>query len=453
MSTISSLSSSHPIALQLSTYPNTQLVVCINPLHESKQDTLPTPLITPTSSNLFDNDDKSSNDNAQEFILRLCHQRSRLTRLYDLEIERRQSTSQLNTFLDKIDQLLNEYESHKSCNLIIGDTTNTSKSLDDESYSTYFNDVSSLNDSDDVDVNELLVEQTSKQSERPSNNTNDGTMNYEQNVHTDYDDHSYSKISRNNKLPTKKSTILQLKRYKYEGCCPLTTRTYGLDPIKHGIRHFPCTRVTAPINLYKHLIQYHQLTHSPTMQIVRLLADENEEGDIDLFSSQSTSLIATHPTIYRAQCPLNQYGKFGITAEHKIRLCTQPNQPIGAPLVAPKDVCLYDHFVVYHQMKRSCAQRLAEAIVKNKTEPVFRPDEQLLNDTFYIQCPLRHPKAICWKSPISSRHMGQHLTGIHKLDGIARRQIMMTLRKQPSSSSSSSSLSLSDKKLTKATSF
>lgn len=90
-------------------------------------------------------------------------------------------------------------------------------------------------------------------------------------------------------------------------------------------------------------------------------------------------------------------------------------------------------------MKRSCAQRLAEAIVKNKTEPVFRPDEQLLNDTFYIQCPLRHPKAICWKSPISSRHMGQHLTGIHKLDEPARRQIMMALRKQPSS----------EKKLTK----
>jgi hypothetical protein len=98
-------------------------------------------------------------------------------------------------------------------------------------------------------------------------------------------------------------------------------------------------------------------------------------------------------------------------------------------------------------MKRSCAQRLAEAIVKNKIEPVFRPDEQLLNDTFYVQCPLRHPKAICWKSPISTRHMGQHLTGIHKLDRIARRQIMITLRKQPSSSSSS------DKNLPKKTAF
>ena len=95
-------------------------------------------------------------------------------------------------------------------------------------------------------------------------------------------------------------------------------------------------------------------------------------------------------------------------------------------------------------MKRSCAQRLAEAIVKNKTEPIFHPGEQLLNDTFYVQCPLRHPKAICWKSPISSRHMGQHLTGIHKLDQTTRRYIMMTLRKRPL---------LPDEKKTKTVSF
>ena len=85
-------------------------------------------------------------------------------------------------------------------------------------------------------------------------------------------------------------------------------------------------------------------------------------------------------------------------------------------------------------MKRSCAQRLAEAIVKKKSEAVFRADEQLLNETFYVQCPLRNPKAICWKSPISSRHMGQHLTGIHKLDRTERRQIMAALRKQQPSS-------------------
>ena len=115
MSTISSLPSTHPISLQLSPYPNAQLVVCINPLHESNQGILPTPLITPQNSNLFDDDDIS-----QELIHRLCHQRSRLTRLYGLEIERRQSTPQLITFLNNIDQLLNEYECRESIILING---------------------------------------------------------------------------------------------------------------------------------------------------------------------------------------------------------------------------------------------------------------------------------------------------------------------------------------------
>ncbi|UJR23308.1 hypothetical protein I4U23_026323 [Adineta vaga] len=427
MTTLTSLSSRHLLTLQNSIDSSTQLVLCINPLSTYKQDSIPTPLITPQTSNLLD-----TNNESEELIQRLYKQKSRLIQLYDLEIQRQQSSSQLITFLNQIDQLLIEYESRQLINSI----NHTTKQGEDESYSTYFDkgysinsDGTSLDDSNDIDVCNI-------HDKEPFEQTNKNTDKI---LYKDYDDHSYSKISRNHKHSIKKSTIIQLKRYKYEGCCPLTTRTYGLDPTKHGIRHFPCTRVTAPINLYKHLIQYHQLTHSPAMQIVRLLADENEEGDIDLFSSKSNSLIATHPTVYRAQCPLNQYGKFGITAEHKIRLCTQPNQTIGAPLVTPKDVCLYDHFVVYHQMKRSCAQRLAEAIVKNKTEPVFRPDEELLNDTFYVQCPLRHPKAICWKSPISTRHMGQHLTGIHKLDRAARRQIMLTLRKQPVPSSSSSS--------------
>ena len=46
-------------------------------------------------------------------------------------------------------------------------------------------DGSSLNDSNDVDVNELLLEQASKQSARISNNIDDETMNYEQNLRTD----------------------------------------------------------------------------------------------------------------------------------------------------------------------------------------------------------------------------------------------------------------------------
>jgi hypothetical protein len=45
--------------------------------------------------------------------------------------------------------------------------------------------VSSLNDSNDTDVNEILNEQNSKQSEKLSNQIDDENMNYDQNVHTD----------------------------------------------------------------------------------------------------------------------------------------------------------------------------------------------------------------------------------------------------------------------------
>jgi len=120
MSTVSSILSNHSIALEHSTYPNTQSVICINSLNESKDDILPTSLIKSSSSNLFDHDHKSSSNNSQDLFHRLCDQRSRLIRLYDLEIERQQSTSQLITFLNKIDQLINEYECQKSTNLTMG---------------------------------------------------------------------------------------------------------------------------------------------------------------------------------------------------------------------------------------------------------------------------------------------------------------------------------------------
>jgi hypothetical protein len=105
MTTLTPLSSSHPPALQYTIDPNTSLVF----VHQSKQDILP----TSQSSNLFDK-------NFQEFIHRIYHQRSRLTQLYDLEIQRRQVSPQLITFLNKIDQLLNEYENHKATNPPIG---------------------------------------------------------------------------------------------------------------------------------------------------------------------------------------------------------------------------------------------------------------------------------------------------------------------------------------------
>lgn len=91
------------VIFQHSTYPNTQSVVCINSLNENKDNTISTSIIK-----------------SEDLFHRLCDQRSRLIRLYDLEIQRQQSTVQLNIFLDKIDQIINEYENSESTNLIIG---------------------------------------------------------------------------------------------------------------------------------------------------------------------------------------------------------------------------------------------------------------------------------------------------------------------------------------------
>ena len=146
MSTLNSLSAGHSPTLQNPINANSQLVLCINSLLTYKPDTLPTPLITPEASNFFDN------NHSHELLQRLCDQKSRLIQFYDTEIDRRQSSSHLSTFLNQVDQLLNEYQSRNTTNTTISKsfptklhsslTNSTSddptRPVDDESYSTYF---------------------------------------------------------------------------------------------------------------------------------------------------------------------------------------------------------------------------------------------------------------------------------------------------------------------------
>jgi hypothetical protein len=113
MSKATSRTSNHSITLQQ--YSSSQSVASINRSHQTKEDTIPT---SARNSNLFDH--QSSDNNIRELLDRLSDQQLRLTRFYDVEIERRQTTPQLITFLNKIDQLINEYESQVSTNLIIG---------------------------------------------------------------------------------------------------------------------------------------------------------------------------------------------------------------------------------------------------------------------------------------------------------------------------------------------
>ena len=96
MSTVSSLSSNHSVTLPYPTYSKTQSILSINSSDESKEDIL-------QNSNLSDN-----------LFHRLSNQKRRLIQLYNSEIERLQSTSRLLTFINQIDQLLNEYESQQT---------------------------------------------------------------------------------------------------------------------------------------------------------------------------------------------------------------------------------------------------------------------------------------------------------------------------------------------------
>jgi hypothetical protein len=109
MSTVTSRISNHSITLQ--NYPSSQLIVRINRSNQTIEEPIP-------ASNLFD--DQGSDSNMQDIVHRLCQQRSRLTEFYDAVIERQQTTPRLVTFINKIDQLINEYQSQGSSNLIIG---------------------------------------------------------------------------------------------------------------------------------------------------------------------------------------------------------------------------------------------------------------------------------------------------------------------------------------------
>lgn len=132
MSMVSSLSSNQSITS--SYHSNT-----IDSLHLNKEEeTLPISLTKSQNSTLFDHEYQTSDINSPDIFHRLSEQKSRLIRLYDLEIERRQGTSQLLTFINKIDQVIDEYDNQVSSNLMIDDTTNSTKQLDDVLYSTYF---------------------------------------------------------------------------------------------------------------------------------------------------------------------------------------------------------------------------------------------------------------------------------------------------------------------------
>lgn len=218
--------------------------------------------------------------------------------------------------------------------------------------------------------------------------------------------------------------------------CPLTMNTYGIEA-RHQVRHIPCIRrSSSQISLFEHLKQYHYLNYAASMQIVRLVASGDLEDHPQLFAGASeSSIVSILPSFFRAPCPLTQPNVFGLGPMHGIRLCS--------PSAEQQDFALYDHFLAYHQLNRASAMKLVKAMMKNENSNqriLFRPDEQVLNETAYVSCPLsnynavlphqeRIPHTPC-QSTVKLRYLTGHLRDVHHLNKTAAKRIASALRNE-----------------------
>ena len=226
-----------------------------------------------------------------------------------------------------------------------------------------------------------------------------------------------------------------MKTYKCD-YCPLATNTYGIEP-HHQVRHIPCIRRSnSQISLFEHLKQYHYLNYAASMQIVRLVASGDLDDHPALFSSATeSSIVSILPSFFRAPCPLTQHHVFGLGPIHGIRLCS--------PSAEQQDFALYDHFLAFHQLNRASAMKLVKAMMKNENSSqrvLFRPDEQVLNETAYVSCPLsnynavlphqeRIPHTPC-QSTVKLRYLTGHLRDVHHLNKTAAKRIASALRNE-----------------------
>ena len=229
--------------------------------------------------------------------------------------------------------------------------------------------------------------------------------------------------------------VRELKTYKCD-YCPLATNTYGIEQ-RHQVRHTPCIRRSnSQISLFEHLKQYHYLNYAASMQIVRLVSSGDLDDHPTLFSSASeSSIVSILPSFFRAPCPLTQQHVFGLEPMHGIRLCS--------PSTEQQDFALYDHFLAFHQLNRASAMKLVKAMMKNENSSqriLFRPDEQVLNETAYVSCPLsnynavlphqeRIPHTPC-QSTVKLRYLTGHLRDVHHLNKTAAKRIASALRNE-----------------------
>ncbi|CAF3287003.1 unnamed protein product [Rotaria socialis] len=330
-------------------------------------------------------------------------------------LARLQQTAAFLPVIDKIGQLIGEHESATA--------TNTSNAP--------FNDESVYGTFGDSRIFSLV---NLKQEQNPSSTTYSNL---------DLSSSLTDKLTENDEeLPEMETTqthssltVRELKTYKCD-YCPLATNTYGIEQ-RHQVRHIPCIRRSnSQISLFEHLKQYHYLNYAASMQIVRFVSSGDLDDHPTLFSSATeSSIVSILPSFFRAPCPLTRLNVFGIGPMHGIRLCS--------PSAEQQDFALYDHFLAYHQLNRASAMKLVKAMMKNENSSqriLFRPDEQVLNETAYVSCPLsnynavlphqeRIPHTPC-QSTVKLRYLTGHLRDVHHLNKTAAKRIASALRNE-----------------------
>ena len=110
MSSIPPLSISQPGSLRLPTCSDAQSIDSIDSSTEFRENILSTPIHTPLHSTSFEQDNKFSSVELDELVARLADQRSKLLHFYDREMQLCQPNTRLNSFLNRIDQLFEEFD-------------------------------------------------------------------------------------------------------------------------------------------------------------------------------------------------------------------------------------------------------------------------------------------------------------------------------------------------------
>ncbi|CAF1400338.1 unnamed protein product [Rotaria sp. Silwood1] len=130
-----------------------------------------------------------------------------------------------------------------------------------------------------------------------------------------------------------------------------------------------------------------------------------------LSSFNSTNIKFNNMRYVYGQCPLTHLGIYGLTAKHKLRLCSLKRKTY--------DICLLKHFNRYHHLTWSLSSILTKAII-NKLDPlttcIFQSELNIIDQRYRrIQCPLNRITSSNCRKLIFIGSLKKHLLKIHHI--------------------------------------